>query len=91
VAARLGCALGDMNFADANPNNALPAGSLIAIALTMTVVLAIWLIMVFRADSSQSKPRAGSQPKVAEPDATSEDKHNGAGQAQAGQREGASA
>jgi hypothetical protein len=80
-----------MNLADTYPNNALPVGSLLAISLTMAVVLAIWLIMVFRADSSQSKPRAGSQPKVAEPDATSEDKHNGTGQVQAGQREGASA
>ena len=80
-----------MNLADTYPNNALPVGSLVAIALTMAVVLAIWLIMVFRADSSQSKHRVGSQPKVAGPDATSEDKHNGTGQVRAGQREGASA
>lgn len=80
-----------MNLADTYPNNALPVGSLVAISLTMAVVLAIWLIMVFRADSSQSKPKAGSQPEVAKPDATSEDKYNGTGQAQAGQREGASA
>ena len=88
-----------MNLASAYPNSALPVGALIAIALTMVIVLAIWLIMVFRADSQPKadgqpkadKPTADSQPGVAAPGATSEDKHNDAGQAQAGDREGASA
>jgi hypothetical protein len=37
------------------------------------------------------KPKADSHPEVAEPVATSEDKHNNRGQAQAGGREGVSA
>lgn len=78
-----------MNLASAYPNSALSAGALMAIAFTMAIVLAIWLIMVFRADS-QPKPKADSQPEVAEPTQTSEDKHNDAGQVQAGSREGAS-
>ena len=83
-----------MNLADAYPNSALPVGALLAIALTMAVVLVIWLIMVFRADSqpkADSRPKADSEPKVAEPAATSEDKHNDPGHAQADSREGASA
>jgi len=77
-----------MNLADAYPNSALPVGALMAIAFTMAIVLAIWLIMVFRADD---QPKASRQPKVAEPDATSEDKHNDSSQAEADRREGVSA
>jgi sugar phosphate permease len=83
-----------MNLADAYPNSALSVGALMAIAFTMAIVLAIWLIMVFRADGkpqADGKPEADSHPKVAEPAATSEDKHNDRGQAQAGRREGVSA
>ena len=83
-----------MNLADAYPNSALPVGALLAIALTMAVVLVIWLIMVFRADrqpKAGSQPKADSQPKVTGPAATSEDKHNDTGQAEAGRREGVSA
>ena len=89
-----------MNLADAYPNSALPVGALMAIAFTMAIVLAIWLIMVFRADgqpkadskpTADAKPKADSHPEVAEPVATSEDKHNDRGQAQAGRREGVSA
>jgi len=83
-----------MNLASAYPNSALSTGALMAIAFTMAIVLAIWLIMVFRADSqpkAEIQPEADSQPEVAAPDATSEDKHNDAGQLRAGSREGASA
>jgi hypothetical protein len=91
-----------MNLADAYPNSALSVGALMAIAFTMVIVLAIWLIMVFRADGkpeaeadgkpeADNKPEADSHPRVAEPAATSEDKHNDRGQAQAGRREGVSA
>jgi hypothetical protein len=76
-----------MNLADAYPDSALSVGALMAIAFTMAIVLAIWLIMVFRADS---QPKADSHPKVAEPAGTSEDKHNGRGQDRAGRREGVS-
>lgn len=89
-----------MNLADAYPNSALPVGALLAISLTMAVVLAVWLIMVFRADSQpkvdgppkvDNQPEGDSQPKVAELEATSEDKHNDTGHAEADRREGVSA
>lgn len=85
-----------MNLASDYPNNALSAGPLIAISVTMAAVLAIWLIMVFRADSQQgskpktdNQPKTDSQPEVAARAETSEDKHNDAGQLPAGSREGA--
>ena len=82
-----------MNLADAYRDSALSVGALMAIAFTMAIVLAIWLIMVFRADSqpkADSQSKADSHPKVAEPAGTSEDKHNGRGQDRAGRREGVS-
>jgi hypothetical protein len=82
-----------MNLASAYPNSALSAGALIALALVMAVSLALWLILVFRADQSGAKEtrQAKSRLNVVAPGEAAEDKHSDAGQIPADRRHGAAA
>jgi hypothetical protein len=82
-----------MNLASAYPNSALSAGALVVLALVMAVSLALWLILVFRADKSSA---SGAQPAksrlgVAAPGEAAEDEHSDAGQIPADRRHGAAA
>lgn len=82
-----------MDIASAYPNSALPAWSLIVLALVMAVSLGLWLILVFRADKSCASDtrRAKGHLNAAAPHEAAEDRHSDTGHAPAGRRHGAAA
>jgi ABC-type nickel/cobalt efflux system permease component RcnA len=82
-----------MNLASAYPDSALSAGAMTVLVFVMVISLALWLILVFRADKSSTKDtqQAKSRLDVAAPADTAEDGHSGAGHASADRRHGAAA
>ena len=82
-----------MNIASAYPDSALSAGALLILAVVMAISLALWLILVFRADKSSARdPRpAKSHLNVAAPREPAEDRHSDTGRAPDGRRHGAAA
>ena len=82
-----------MYIASAYPNSALPAWELAALALVVAVSLALWLILVFRAETSSARGtrQAKRHLNVAAPDVPAEDRHSGTGSAVVGRRPGAAA
>jgi hypothetical protein len=82
-----------MDIASAYPNSALPAWELVILAVVVAGSLALWLIVVFRADKSSARERgqAAGHLGVAVPDETAEDKLSAAEHAAVDQRHGAAA
>jgi hypothetical protein len=82
-----------MDIASAYPNSALPAWELVLLAVVMAGSLALWLILVFRADRSSARDsgQATGHLGVAAPDETAEDKLSAADHAAVDQRHGAAA
>ena len=82
-----------MDIASAYPNSALPAWELVILAVVMGVSLALWLLLVFRAETSSQRDsrRAKGHLDVAGPEETAEDKHSDAKHAAVDQRHGAAA
>ncbi len=81
-------------LASAYPNSALSAGALTAIALVAAATLALWLVLVFRAEKSNEKNarRAHSHLTVmAQSDDAAEDRTSEAGTASADRPHGAAA
>jgi hypothetical protein len=82
-----------MYLASAYPNSALSAGALTVLALVMALSLALWLILVFRADSGSARDtqRVKRRLNVAAPEETAEDEHSDADHVPADRRHGAAA
>ena len=82
-----------MDIASAYPNSALPAWELVMLAVVMAASLALWLILVFRAEKSSARGtgQAKGHLAVAAPDGTAEDKHSDADHAAVDQHHGAAA
>jgi hypothetical protein len=82
-----------MDIASAYPNSALPAGALVILAVVMVAGLALWIILVFRADQSSASDsgRAKRHLGVAGSPGAAEDRHSDAGRVPAGRRRGGAA
>jgi len=83
-----------MNVASAYPNSALPAGTILAIALVAVASLACWLVLVFLADRAGRNDGQRDRtrlPVMAPPDEAAQDKESGAGLAPADRPHGVAA
>jgi hypothetical protein len=82
-----------MYLASAYPNSDLSAGDLTLLALVMVLSLAVWLIVVFRADRQRptATKRTKSSLNVAALSATAEDKQGDVSHVPADHQHGAAA
>jgi hypothetical protein len=82
-----------MYLASAYPNSALSAGALTVLALVMALSLALWLILVFRADKDTARDAQGAKRRldVAALTKTAEDKQSDASHVPVDRQHGAAA
>jgi hypothetical protein len=89
-----------MDLASAYPNSAISTGAMLAIALVAAGSLALWLVLVFRADRArpgqsarraQQPPAALAGPDLTGPVETAEDEQDEAGHGDAARQRQAAA